>query len=211
MSKPIRVAVIDDHSKIHLAIAAVIDVCEDMELVGHGSNGHEALQICAEFQPDILLMDVIMPGMNGIEASVEIHKQYPQVKILALSSFQDEEGVRAMIQAGAVGYILKTSSVDDLTHTIRTAYGGNSVFSPEITQTLLRSSQKESIHDFGLTPREREILKLLVDGLNNAEIAAALTISLSTAKFHVSSIFSKLGVTNRVEATTVALEHKLVE
>lgn len=211
MSKPIRVVLIDDHSKIHLAISAVIDACEDMELVAHGSNGHEALQICAEFQPDIVLMDVIMPGMNGIEATAKIHQQYPEMKILALSSFQDEEGVRAMIQAGAVGYILKTSSVDDLTHTIRAAYAGNSVFSPEITQTLLRSTQKEAISDFGLTPREREILKLLVDGLNNTEIASALTISLSTAKFHVSSIFSKLGVTNRVEATTVALDKKLVE
>src|SRR6185295_424465 len=183
MNTRIRVAVIDDHSKVHLALSAVIEACNDMDLVAHGSDGREALQLCAESHPNVILMDMIMPGMNGIEATRQIHEQFPQIRELALSSFQDEEGVRSMIAAGAVGYILKTSSIDDIAHTIRAAHAGKSVFSPEITQALLRSPAQVPSQDFGLTPREREILKLVVDELNNTEIANALTISLSTAKF----------------------------
>jgi two-component system, NarL family, response regulator LiaR len=210
MAGRIRVAVVDDHLKVHIAIEAAVDTFEDLELVAHGSNGREAMQLCADFNPDIILMDVVMPEQNGIEATRAIHERYPQIKVLALSSFQDEEGVRAMLQAGAVGYVLKTSSIDDLAHTIRAAYAGKSVFSPEITQALLNVPRPEVPPEFGLTAREREVLKLLVDGLNNAEIASSLTISLSTVKFHVSSVFAKLGVTNRVEAVALAVEKKLV-
>lgn len=210
MTGRIRVAVVDDHLKIHIAIEAAVETFPDLELVAHGSNGKEALQLCADFRPDIVLMDVVMPEMNGIEATRAIHERYPTIRILALSSFQDEEGVRAMLEAGAVGYLLKTASIDDLAHTIRAAHAGKSVFSPEITQALLHAPVHEAPPDFGLTGREREVLKLLVEGLNNAEIAAALTISLSTAKFHVSSVFAKLGVTNRVEAVALAVEKKLV-
>jgi two-component system, NarL family, response regulator LiaR len=210
MDGRIRVAVVDDHLKVHIAIEAAVESFEDLELVAHGSNGREALHLCADFSPHIILMDVMMPEQNGIEATRAIHEQYPNIKVLALSSFQDEEGVRAMLQAGAVGYVLKTSSIDDLAHTIRAAHSGKSVFSPEITQALLNVPRPEAPPEFGLTAREREVLKLLVDGLNNAEIAAALTISLSTAKFHVSSVFGKLGVTNRVEAVALAVDKKVV-
>ncbi len=210
MTGRIRVAVVDDHLRVHIAIEAAISTFEDLKLVAHGSNGREALQLCADYSPDIVLMDVVMPELNGIEATKAIHERYPNVKVLALSSFQDEDGVRAMLQAGAVGYVLKTSSIDDLAHTIRAAYAGKSVFSPEITHALLNVPRPEAPPEYGLTAREREVLKLLVDGLNNAEIAAALTISLSTAKFHVSSVLAKLGVTNRVEAVALAVEKKLV-
>ena len=210
MADRIRIAVVDDHVKVHMGIEAALELFEDLELVAHGSNGQEALQLCAEHRPDVVLMDVIMPGMNGIEATQAIHRQFPEIVVLALSSFQDEEAIRAMLQAGAVGYVLKTSLIDDLAHTIRAAYAGQSVFSPEVTQVLLQPAQTPPPQDFGLTPREREILKLMAEGLNNREIAAALTISLSTAKFHVSSVLAKLGVTNRVEAVALALAKRLV-
>ena len=210
MANHIRIALVDDQLKVHMGIEAVVEAFPDLELVAHASNGREALQLCADYQPDIILMDVVMPGMNGIDATREIRQKYPKVKVLALSNFPDESGVRAMLEAGAVGYVLKTSSIDDLAHTIRAAHAGTSVFSPEVTQALLRSAPAEPTQEFGLTARESEILKLLVEGLNNGEIAAKLTISLSTVKFHVSSIFAKLGVTNRVEAVALAVEKKLL-
>jgi NarL family two-component system response regulator LiaR len=210
MADRIRIAVVDDHVKVHMGIEAALESFEDLELVAHGSNGQEALQLCADHRPDIVLMDVIMPEMNGIEATRAIHERFPGIKVLALSSFQDEEAIRAMLQAGAVGYVLKTSSIGDLAHTIRAAHAGKSVFSPEVTQVLLQPAQTPPPQDFGLTPRERDILKLMAEGLNNREIAVALTISLSTAKFHVSSVLAKLGVTNRVEAVALALEKRLV-
>jgi NarL family two-component system response regulator LiaR len=210
MTDHIRIAVIDDHTKVHMNIEAALATFEDLDLVAHGSNGREALQLCMECHPDIVLMDVIMPGMNGIEATQAIHARFPDIKILALSSFQDDEAVHAMLQAGAIGYVLKTASIDELAHTIRSAYTGSSVFSPEVVHALLNPPQETPRRDFGLTPREREVLRLLVNGSNNAEIAEALTISLSTTKFHVSRIFAKLGVTSRVEAVALAVEKRLV-
>jgi NarL family two-component system response regulator LiaR len=211
MTGPIRIIVVDDHSKVHLGITAVIDASEGLELVAHGSNGHEALILCQDYNPDVVLMDVVMPDMNGIEATRLIRKQFPHIKVLALSSFQDDEAVREMLNAGAAGYLLKTSSIEDLAHTIRAVHAGKMIFSPEVTLALLHPAKSVPRQDFGLTPREREILKLLVEGRNNTEIAATLSISLSTVKFHASSIFGKLGVTNRVEAVALAVENRVVD
>jgi NarL family two-component system response regulator LiaR len=213
MNEPEKIGIIlvDDHSTVHRGIAAIIEVFDDLELVAQGSNGKEAVQLCDEHQPDIVLMDVIMPVMNGIEATKIIHGKYPDIKILALSSFQDQESVRAMIDAGAIGYVLKNSSIDDLAHTIRAAYSGKSVFSSEVTPGLLQPRQAaKPSQDYGLTRREIEILRLMVEGLNNTEIASELTISLSTVKFHVSSVLGKLDATNRVEAVALAVEQNLV-
>jgi NarL family two-component system response regulator LiaR len=208
----IRIVLVDDHIKVHRAIAAAVGVWDDLELVGQGSNGIEAIQLCEEHTPDVVLMDVVMPGMDGIEATRVITERFPQIKVLALSSFQDEESVRSMLDAGAVGYLLKNSSIDDLAQTIRTAYRGTAVFSAEVTQVLLRSAAPTSAapHDYGLTPREGEVLRLMVEGLNNRQIAEALVVSQSTAKFHVSRILAKLDVESRVEAVALAVEQKLV-
>ncbi len=206
---PIRVLLVDDHIRIHRAIGAAIDVWDDLELVGHGSCGEEAVQLCADLHPDIILMDVMMPGMDGIEATEIISREYPSVKVLALSSFQDEESVRAMMAAGAVGYLLKSSSIDDLAHAIRSVQAGTAVFSTQVTQALLRPPSSGPRRDYGLTDRETEVLKLMIDGLNNREIAEMLFVSQSTAKFHVSSILTKLGVGTRVEAVALAVEHNL--
>jgi len=209
MTDRIRVLVVDDHSHVHLGIAAIIEVSKDLVLVAHASNGREALQLCAEYSPDIVLMDVIMPIMNGIDATRAIRDQFPNIKVLALSSFPDEEGVRAMLNAGAIGYLLKSSSVENLVHTIHTTAAGQSVFSPEVTQILINPRQSGTANEFGLTAREREILQLLVEGLNNKDIASRLSISYSTAKFHVRRIFGKLGVRSRIEAAALALDHKM--
>jgi NarL family two-component system response regulator LiaR len=208
----IRIVLVDDHIKVHRAIAAAIDVWDDLELVGQGSNGTEAIQLCEEYVPDVMLMDVIMPEMDGIDATRVISERFPQVKVLALSSFQDEDSVRAMLEAGAVGYLLKNSSIDDLAQTIRTAHGGTAVFSAGVAQVLLHPADSPSPprRDYGLTPRESEVLKLMVEGMNNRQIAESLVVSQSTAKFHVSSILAKLHVESRVEAVALAVEQKLV-
>ena len=210
----IRLIVVDDHIKVHQGIAAIIDAFDDLEIVGHASNGQEAISLVYEQQPDLVLMDVVMPVMNGIEATKRIHDTQPHIKILALSSFQDTDSVRQMLNAGAVGYVLKNASIDDLVHTVRAAHSGKVVLSPEISTLLLEmpaAPEAPKSADYGLTQREREILKLVVSGRNNGEIAAALGISLSTVKFHVSSIFGKLRVTNRVEAARLAVEGGLAE
>jgi NarL family two-component system response regulator LiaR len=206
----IRIVLVDDHIKVHHAIADAIDHWDDIVVVGQGSNGQEAIQLCEEHHPDIILMDVLMPVMDGIEATQIISERFPYVKVLVLSSFQDDDSIQAMLQAGAIGYLLKNSSIDDLAHTIRTANSGTSVFSAEVTQTLLQPAQTAPKRDYSLTPREVEVLKLMVKGLNNRQIGETLVISQSTAKFHVSSILTKLDVSSRIEAVALAVEHNLV-
>lgn len=209
--KAIRIILVDDHIKVHRAIVAAIDFWDDFELVGQASNGEEALHLCEECQPDLVLMDVVMPVMDGIQATRAISEQFPHIKVLALSSFQDEDSVRAMMEAGAVGYLLKTSSIVDLAQTLRAAYSGTAVFSAEVTQALLHASPAAvPPPEYGLTPREYEVLKLMIEGLNNRQIAEALVVSQSTAKFHVSSILAKLKVESRVEAVALAVEQNLV-
>ncbi len=211
MNQPIRVVLIDDHSKVHLAIAALLTMLDDIELVAQGSSGQEAVDLCTDFQPDIVLMDVIMPGMNGIDATRDILAQHPNIKIVALSGFQDEDSVKAMLAAGAVGYVLKTSSAQEIASAIRSAYAGSSILSREVIQTLLTPTAAINPRvEYGLTRRELEILQLMAAGSHNPEIAEAMTLSLSTVKFHVSNILQKLGVSSRTEAVSLALEKKLV-
>ncbi len=213
----IRLIVVDDHFRVHQGLEALEDVFDDLTIVGHASNGSEAVDLAAQLRPDVVLMDVIMPVMDGLEATQRIHSRFPSIKVLALSSFQDTESVKAMIKAGAVGYVLKNTTIDDLAQTIRAAHTGTIVLAPEFVSMLLDtpppadSTPAHASKDFGLTQREREILKLLVDGKNNSEIAAVLVISISTVKFHISSIFNKLSVTNRVEAARAAFEHNLLD
>jgi two-component system, NarL family, response regulator LiaR len=207
---PIRIVLVDDHLRVHEAVTTVLKSVEDIVLIGQGSNGAEALQLCEELQPDLILMDIVMPGMNGAEATRLIHQKFPNIKILVLSSLQDDESVHAMLENGAMGYILKGSLASDLVDTLRTAYSGKSVFSKEITQVLMRVPPHEKSHDFGLTRRELEILKLMTEGLNNGEIAARLVISQSTVKFHITNIVQKMGVDTRAEALVVATKNHLV-
>lgn len=211
MQRRIRLIVVDDHSKVHFTIASLIKLLDDVELIAQGSTGQEAIALCREYQPDIVLMDIVMPELDGIAATRQIVAEFPAIKILALSGFQDQSSVRAMIEAGAVGYVLKTSSMQDLANTIRAVYAGKAIFSMEVTTLLFAQPQPVTTPttDYGLTPREREVLQLLVDGLNNTQIAETLTISMSTAKHHVSNILTKMQVESRVEAVAIAIRNNL--
>jgi NarL family two-component system response regulator LiaR len=213
MTNLIRIMLADDHSQVHRSLSIINDTYPNLQLIAHASNGVEAIEQCDEYLPDVILMDVIMPGMNGIEATRIIHQRHPQVKILALSSFQDGNSVQDMIEAGASGYVLKNSSLEELVNSIRAVQSGKTVFSMEVTHTLFgANAEKNSApSDFGLSPREFEVLGQMVKGLGNKEVAHVLTISEATVKFHVRGILAKLNVSSRVEAVAIAVEKHLIK
>ncbi len=206
---PIRLMLVDDHRRVHEAVMTVLRVAEHIHLVGQCSNGEEAVNLVAELRPDVILMDVLMPVMDGVAATHRIREAHPDVKILALSSFQDEESVHAMLSKGANGYVLKSQIADDLVKTIEVIMAGKAVFSPEVAQQLLNPGKAER-PTYGLTEREHEVLRLMAEGLNNAEIAAKLTISRSTVKFHLTNVLLKLGVETRAEAIVLAAKNGLI-
>ncbi len=207
----IRVLIVDDHEIIRTGITYSITAFPDLELVGEASSGQEALKLCRETQPDVVLVDMVMPGMDGVQTAQAILEQYPQVQVLALTSFHDRERVRQVMQAGAAGYLVKGVSANELAEAIRVAHAGQTILSPEATQALITPDEPQNALSQELTQREQEVLALLVKGLSNAEISQRLTISISTTKHHVSAILSKLGVTNRAEAMALALEQGLTE
>jgi len=206
----IRVMVVDDHHMVRRGLAAYMKTAPDIKLVGEASNGSEALQMFEQIRPDVILMDLVMPQVDGMAATRKIRKRYPNTQVIALTSFQEKELVRTAMQAGAISYLLKNVSGDDLVQAIRDAHAGRSTLAPEVTDVVVRSAFKEPQPGHDLTPRELEVLALMVEGLNNPGIAQRLSISRSTARAHVSHILSKLGVSNRSEAVAFALRQKLV-
>ena len=205
----IRVMIVDDHTVVRSGLAVFFSAFPDLELVGEAENGAEALVRCGLLQPDVILMDLIMPGMDGVNATRQIKENFPDVKVIALTSFQEDDLVQGALQAGAIGYLMKNVTARDLVAAIRSAYAGKMTLSPEAAQILVQSRMKAQEFE-ELTDREREVLKLMVDGLNNAEIADRLIVSLSTVKYHISNILGKLGVENRVSAVTLAIQKKLI-
>jgi NarL family two-component system response regulator LiaR len=208
--KPIRVMVVDDHAMVRTGLAAFLEVSDDLDLVGQASSGRQAIALCDQLRPDVILMDLVMPEMDGVAATRTIRERWPQVQIVALTSFQEKELVRDALQAGAISYLLKNVSIGDLTEVVRAAHAGRPTLAPEAVQALIRAESLEPAPGQDLTPREREVLALLVEGLNNPEISKRLTISLGTTRSHVSKILNKLEVSNRAEAIAVAIRHKLV-
>jgi NarL family two-component system response regulator LiaR len=209
MSDIIRIMLVDDHAVVRSGLGAFLSVNPDLELVGEAENGEQAVARASILKPDVILMDLMMPVMDGVAATAAIKKQNPGIQVIALTSFQEDELVRNVMKAGAVGYLMKNVSARELAAAIRAAKDGKMTLSPEAAQALVRASQQAQETE-SLTEREREVLKLMVEGLNNAEIAERLVISLSTVKYHISNILMKLSVDNRVAAVTMAIQKKLV-
>lgn len=210
--QPIRVIIVDDHAMLRRGLRFFLTSYDDLELVGEASSGKEAIQICGQLAPDVVLMDMMMAGMNGAAATQIIRERDPSIQVLALTSFQERDLIEGALQAGAIGYLLKNVSAQDLAHAIREAHAGRSTLAPEATNVLVRvAQQKASQPDYRLTDREEEVLALLAEGLTNAGIAGRLVISVATVKFHVGSILAKLEVATRTEAVALAWQQNLVQ
>jgi len=210
MTNPIRVLIVDDHAVVRSGLGKFLLVNPDMKLVGEASDGAEALQLVALHRPDVVLIDLMMPVLDGITATREIHDKYPDVKIIALTSFSEQNLVQGAIQAGAIGYLQKNVTAIELANAIRSAHAGRMTLSAEAAQVLAQSVTQSHLPGNELTDRESDVLRCMVDGLNNNEIAEHLVISLGTVKFHISNIYQKLGVNNRVEVVKMAIKQKLV-
>lgn len=207
--KPIRVMIVDDHTMVRKGLTTILKVFSDLQLVGEAENGSDAIKLCGEVQPDVILMDMVMPDMDGATATRIIRQQFPQVKVIVLTSFKEGELIKNALEAGAIGYLLKDVSADELARAIRAAYSGRATLSPEAAQTLVETANQPPAPGLDLTEREREVLALMIEGLNNTQIAGRLTVSPSTIKSHVSNILSKLGVASRTEAVTLALRNHI--
>ncbi len=210
--EPIRVMLVDDHAVVRSGLSAFLAAFDDLELVGEAADGSEAVALCSRVQPDVILMDLVMPRMDGATATRIIREKYPAVQIIALTSFKEDELVQNALMSGAIGYLLKNVGAYDLAKAIRAAHAGRATLAPEAAEALIHTARTAGMpvpgHD--LTEREREVLALMVEGLNNTEISERLIVSKSTVKFHVSNILSKLHVSSRTEAVALALQKNLV-
>lgn len=188
----------------------MIRAAEDLEFVGECANGVDAVQLATALQPDVVLMDLALPEMDGIQATRAIRAMQPAAKVLVLTSFVDPDKIQGALNAGAIGYLLKTADDDEVVRAIRAAVAGKRTLAPEAAEVLISSAQAQTA-SHSLTDREREVLTLMSQGMNNQEIAAKLFIALPTVKFHITNILSKLGVDNRTEAVLLAIRQKLVK
>ncbi|MBG9982026.1 response regulator transcription factor [Aerococcaceae bacterium DSM 111020] len=209
----IKVLLIDDHEMVRLGVSSYLKVQPDIDVVGEAANGLEGYHLALELKPDIILMDLVMEVMDGIEATKRIIEEWPEAKIIIVTSFLDDEKVYPAIEAGAKSYILKTSSADAIADAIRETEAGEEVLGPEVSTKIREQAAERSrdkLHD-SLTTREFEVLQCIAQGYSNQEIADELFISLKTVKTHVSNILAKLQVSDRTQATIYAYQHQLVK
>lgn len=211
-ASPIRVMLVDDHTVVRSGLAAFLLAYDDLELIAEASDGEEAVRLCERVHPDVIVMDLIMPRMDGATATRTIRERYPEIQVLILTSFKEDALVQDALKAGAISYLLKNVTADELANAIRAAHRGRSTLAPEAAQVLIHAATHHGEFELGqdLTERERDVLNLMVKGLDNNEIANALIVSRSTVKFHVSNILSKLQASSRTEAVAIALTHELV-
>ena len=210
-AQPVRVIIVDDHGMVRKGLMAYLNNRTDMIVVGEGRDGREAINLCEQLHPDVILMDLVMPEMGGVAATHAIHQRWPKVQIIALTSFQEKELVQDALQAGAIGYLLKNVTGDELAQAICRAYAGKPTLAPEAIQALIQAKGEESNLGKDLTRRELEVLALLVKGYSNPDIAERLIVSRATVKVHVGNILSKLSASNRGEAISLAIQNKLVK
>jgi NarL family two-component system response regulator LiaR len=206
----IRVILVDDHHMVRRGVRFCLQPIEDIKLVGEASNGKEALQLCAEVKPDVVIMDLVMPVMGGVDATRIITREYPNIHVIALTGFQDQQQIYDALEAGATSCLEKTVTVGELENAIRKAHLGEATLSTEATLALIKAATQPAEPEFNLTPRELEVLALLGFGFTNPHISNRLLVSRSTVKTHVSSILKKLGAASRTEAVAIAYKHKLI-
>jgi NarL family two-component system response regulator LiaR len=210
--KPIRVLLVDDHAVVRSGLSAFLMAFDDMELAGEADSGEEAVRLCSGLKPDVVLMDLSMPGIGGIEATRAVMAKCPGTRVIVLTSFKEKDMVEGALKAGALSYLLKNVSAGELAAAIRGAVAGRPSLSPEAAQVLIHGiTTPGETAGADLTASEKEALALMVDGLSNKEIAERLSVSQSTVKFHVSNVLSKLGAGSRTQAVAIAIKHKLVK
>ena len=209
-TQTIHVMLVDDHNVVRSGLATFLRAYNDLELVAEAKNGKEAVRLCREKKPDVILMDLMMPEMDGIAATRAILADCPEIKIIAMTSFEDEQLVQGVLAAGAISYLIKNVTADELAKAIRDAASGRSTLSPEAARVLVQATRPVKHPLFDLTEREREVLNLVVQGNSNQQIADAMVITVATVKAHISNILSKLQVSSRAEAIAYAIKHKIV-
>ncbi len=209
-TEKIKVLIVDDHDMVRMGLISLLENFDDFEIIGDVSNGLMAIELCSQHHPHVVLMDILMPGMDGITTTRLIREKFPDIQVIALTSYSDEETIQKVLKAGALSYLLKNVSVDELAEAVRKAYHGQSTLAPEATRVLINATIRPPSLGHDLTDREREILTVMVEGLNNPQIGERLFISTSTVKNHVSNILSKLGTVSRTQAVALAVEYKIV-
>jgi NarL family two-component system response regulator LiaR len=214
MEVAIKVLLVDDHEMVRIGLAAVLSTEDGIEVVGEASNGAEGIRLAQEYKPDVVLMDLVMEGMDGIETTKQLLKLYPDCKVVVLTSFLDDEKMYPVIEAGAFSYLLKTSRASEVAQAIRAAVKGQSILESQVASKIMnRFRQPKPIapaHD-ELTDREMEVLRLIASGRSNQDVADELFIGIKTVKFHVTNILAKLGVEDRTQAAIYAFKNGLAE
>lgn len=217
MSDAIRIMVVDDHAMVRKGLATFIKTFDEssagqtLQLVGEAENATQAIELCGEISPDVVLMDMKMPDLDGATATRIIREKFPHIQILVLTNFKESSLIQKALEAGAIGYLLKDISANELARAIRSAHSGRVTLSPQVAQSLVETANLPPAPGLDLTEREHDVLKLMIEGLNNTQIAGKLTVSPSTIKSHVSNILSKLHVSSRTEAVTLALRNDIVK
>jgi NarL family two-component system response regulator LiaR len=207
----IKVLIIDDHDMVRKGLTILLESFDDFEVVADIDNGQMGVTLCRKYQPDVVLMDILMPGIDGIITTRMIHENWPMIQIIALTSTADENIIHDVVQAGAISYLLKNGSIDEVADAVRSAYHRQPTFAAQAIQALISTTQHPNNMGYDLTKRQKEVLALMIDGLNNRQIAKYLVISNSTVKNHICSIYSKLNTTNRTQTVAMAIKHQILE